>query len=663
MQRLKVPRYIQWIVITGLLFLLLMTLLRFTLVAYFHHPKLFAGLFPAFVLGLRYDLRDISIFCLLLFIIGSFRPLDPIQKKAGRAISFGLWLIFIIVFCVYYAIDFAHYAYLSQRLNGSVLNYLEDAKISSKMVWQTYPVIKIIIAIVIGISVLLSIVTLVYNHVLSKKITSTKQSRLISGIVLFVLFAIAIFGRVGQYPLRWSDAFSIGDDYKAQISLNPFQSFFSSLSYRHATYDSKKVKQYYPWMAGRLGVTNPDSNKLNFERLITSANTGVQPNVVLVICESFSAYKSSMVGNPLNTTPYFNQMVSKGIYFDRCFSPAYGTARGVWAIITGIPDVQFYKTASRNPAAVDQHTIINNFKGYDKHYFLGGSASWANIRGLLTNNIAGVHLYEEGDYKAAKIDVWGISDKNLFLEANKVLAKQQKPFFAIIQTADNHRPYTIPEEDLKSFTKKLLPKDTLVKYGFGNADEYNAFRYTDYSFQQFMEAAKKEKYFNNTLFVFVGDHGIKGDAGKMLPRAFTEQSLTTEHIPLLFYSPSMLKPSRYLYPASQLDVLPTIAGLCNLSYVNTAMGKDLLSKSTQHNAFIIDPETRRIGMIENNLFYSSDINGNAQQIASMVNNDKITLTDSLRYAFRKATDAYYETARYMLLNNKKKGAIMNNEQL
>ena len=37
----------------------------------------------------------------------------------------------------------------------------------------------------------------------------------------------------------------------------------------------------------------------------------------------------------------------------------------------------------------------------------------------------------------------------------------------------------------------------------------NAFRYTDFGFQKFMEAAQKEAYFKNTIFVFVGDHGIR----------------------------------------------------------------------------------------------------------------------------------------------------------
>ena len=150
-------------------------------------------------------------------------------------------------------------------------------------------------------------------------------------------------------------------------------------------------------------MQNPDSLTLNYTREYRFADTPVRkPNVVVVICESFSAYMSSMYGNPLNTTPYFNSLCQQGVFFNRCFTPAFGTARGVWAVITGIPDVEQAKTASRNPLAVDQHTIINDFNGYEKFYFLGGSITWANIRGLLNNNIAGLQIFEEEQFRSKK---------------------------------------------------------------------------------------------------------------------------------------------------------------------------------------------------------------------------------------------------------------------
>lgn len=89
--------------------------------------------------------------------------------------------------------------------------------------------------------------------------------------------------------------------------------------------------------------------------------------------------------------------------------------------MTGIPDIEEVETSSRNPLVVRQHVIANEMGDYAKFYFLGGSASWGEIRGLLSTNIKGLRIYEEGSYTAPREDVWGSSDMNLFKEANKVL--------------------------------------------------------------------------------------------------------------------------------------------------------------------------------------------------------------------------------------------------
>ncbi len=666
MKKLKIPRYIQWLAFTGVIFLLVMSLLRLALVLSFPTPSNDSTpFFDVFVLGLRYDLRDVCIACLFIFLIGTIPALHPLEKKWGRRISFIIWTVFIAAFALFYVIDFANYAYLSQRLRGNLLNLLEDTKISLGLVWQNYHVAWITLGLLILIAVLLALVRWTYNVVLSRPKIATKPSRITWGILFFLLTGMGIFGKFNQYPLRWSDAFAFENDYAANIALNPFQSFFSSLAFRNVSYDPAAVKKAYPWMAGYLGVDKPDSNTLNFERTVQgAADSSLQsspPNIVIVICESFSAYKSSMYGNPLNTTPFFNQLCKQGIFFNRYFTPSYGTARGIWATVTGIPDVDFVNTSSRNPQAVDQHSIINDFTGYSKLYFIGGSTSWANIRGLLTNNINGVHIYEQDDYDAPKLDVWGVSDKNLLLGANKILSQQQKPFFAIIQTADNHRPYSLPDEDKKEFTSLNVSKDSLKKYGFEDVDEYNAFRFTDFCYKKFFDAAQKEKYFSNTLFVFEGDHGIRGDVGNMFPQSWTEE-LSSEHVPLLFYAPQMLQPKEYSFYASQIDVLPTIAGICKISYHNTSLGRDLLdpirlaTDSGKNNCiFIADYDNQRIGVVNNNYYFSYGAGDSGpEKILSVINNQKVVLTDSLRHYYRSLTDAFYETSRYLLLNNKKK---------
>lgn len=565
------------------------------------------------------------------------------------------------------AIDYYHFDYLHQRLNATVLNYLQDAGISFNMMWQTYPLLKISFALVLliflaslGFSILLN------NY--QNQYTFNKRRGWVWYVLSFLLFGILIFGKIGQFPLRWSDAYTLSDDFKANLALNPFQSFISTLSFRNASYDIKKVREGYPLMSQYLGVQNPNNERLNFTRSYNFGDSvSNKPNIVMVICESFSAYKSSMYNNPLNTTPFFNELCKQGVFFDRCFTPAYGTARGVWATITGIPDVESPQTASRNPNAVDQHTIINNFAGYNHLYFLGGSATWANIRGLLTNNIDNLKLYEQNDYNAKKIDVWGISDKNLFLESNKILSKQDKPFFAIIQTADNHRPYTIPEEDRAEFSLKSFGNDSLKRFGFESNEEMNAFRYTDFCYRKFMEAAKKENYFNNTIFVFVGDHGIRyNGALEYFPKAWTEQGLTCEHVPLLFYAPTLFAPKRIHEVCSQVDILPSIASLAKIPYTNNTLGRNLFDTSKMNQssksptlekfAFVIDHDVKTIGLVSNNYYYLKNTKTKKEDFVSITTNQPVIetqQTDSVKKFMSNLTDAYYQTSLYLLLNNKK----------
>jgi phosphoglycerol transferase MdoB-like AlkP superfamily enzyme len=638
-----------------------MTLYRFLFFFNYHGAnRPFSG--SAFLLGMRYDARVVSILGLLMMLLMAVPFLNPMKNKSSHK----FWNAFIglvfIVFLIFYSTDFYYYDYLKQRLNASVLNFLVDAKISFGMMWQTYPMIKMLIAFIFALSVFIF-----WHHRRLKSISETKapeQSNKMN-VLIYVIFVLILsgftFGRLSQYPLRWSDAFAFTDDFKASTSLNPFQSFMSSLQFRNSGYDIKKVKKSYPIIADYIGISKPDSINLNYTRNFVFDSVGNnQPNIVLVICESFSAYKSSMFGNKLNPTPYFNQMCNEGVFFERCFTPAFGTARGVWATITGIPDVEPSKTASRNPLAVDQHTIINDFKGYEKFYFLGGSTTWANIRGLLKNNITDLNIYEQENFTSSKVDVWGISDKNLFLESNKILSKQKKPFFAIIQTADNHRPYTIPEEDLKAFNKVDYLQDTLMKYGFDDNGQYNAFRYTDFNFKQFIEAAKKEVYFKNTIFVFVGDHGLRGNAGNQFPESFSKQEILAEHVPLLFYAPSLLAPKKIRKVASQLDVLPSIATLAKRSYTNTTLGRNLFDTTTiakQRFSFIADPEIKNIALVSNEFYYSRSLINNATTFVSVINNDSVpqnAYMDSIKKRMSTLVEAWYETSKYLLLNNKKK---------
>ena len=666
MKKTFLPKTIRWTFYSGFVFLIIMSLLRFVFVNYFSAPaSADNNLTSSYILGFRYDLRYVTIVMMITLLFSYIKPLNPFDKKLGKQIAIITWMLFSSLLLFFYTADFIHYAYVHQRLNASILSYIDNPLISMQMIWQSYPIITIIIIFLVVEWVLYKFISFTYQLSAKYVRTGSQFKNIIIQTIFFIILLYAAIGNIiykgGQYPLRWSNAYSLGSDYKANVALNPMQSFFSTLNFRSSKIDTDLIKKNYSVIADYLTIPSneQDAQNLQFARIHNPVNNNLEAstikNVVLVICESFSAYKSSMMGNPLNTTPYFNDLKKQGVYFNRAFSPAYGTARGVWAVLTGTPDVLEGKTSSRNPLAVDQHSIIADFKNYEKYYFLGGSASWANIRGVLTNNISDLKIFEQGSYQSSEIDVWGISDKNLFLEANKTLSKNTKPFFAIIQTADNHRPYTIPAEDLKVFVKKTVPKDSLLKYGFENNEEYNAFRYTDFCIEQYIEAAKKEKYFNETLFVFVGDHGIKGDAGTMLPKSFTEQGLTNMHVPLLFYAPSILQPKEYSIPVSQLDVLPSIASLCNIPYTNTTMGKNVfITVQQKDNAiFLYDDFNQQIGVLNNEFYYGYQLKNPSKPIFESALNNEVVKNDSVQKQMDILTKTIYETAKYMLIHNQK----------
>lgn len=651
--KFRLPKTVLWVINLWTIFLLMFTFFRLaTFVAFRPEGEPLSGIASSFLLGLRYDMRWISIILSPIVLISLVPKLSPFYSLKNRRAW--TWYLAVAAFFVFFffAADFGCFSYNKTRLNASALNFAEDPKISMMMLWQSYPMFWLLLALIVAVLSLRWMFRKTHVHVVYKTDGRGIPYQRKWLLAASLLMAFMVYGSTSPQPLKWKTAFTLQDGFRSYLALNPLQNFFATLKFRKPQFSENTAKQYYPLMKEWLQL--PGEN-FSYKREVmgnTSAATS-KPNVVLVMCESFSMYKSSMSGNPLNTTPYFKSLCDSGVFFERCFTPHFSTARGLFATLTGIPDVQLSKFSTRNPLALDQHTIINNFEGYDKMYFLGGSPSFNNFEGLV-KNIDGVQMFTEGKFRQQPVNVWGISDKDLFLEANKTFAQQTKPFFAIVQTADNHRPFMIPEGE-KAFSRAVVPTDTLRKYGFESVNEYNSFRYADYCFQNFIEAAKKEAYFNNTIFVFVGDHGVSGNARAVYPELWTTKRLTDEHVPLLFYSPSLLKAQKRSEVVSQIDILPTIAGIAGEPYTNTTLGRDVLNnKNSNHGAFIIYHDEGQIGLLTDNFYFTKNINFKKEELHLMPSASFTKWQqDSIKFKMSELTTAYYETAKWMLMNNKK----------
>ncbi|RZJ27118.1 MAG: LTA synthase family protein, partial [Flavobacterium sp.] len=155
--------------------------------------------------------------------------------------------------------------------------------------------------------------------------------------------------------------------------------------------------------------------------------------------------------------------------------------------------------------------------------------------------------------------VWGIWDEPFFQYFNKSLRKEKQPFMATIFSVSSHEPYKVPEKYKDKFPK-----------GFVNM--HQPIGYTDYSLKQFFNAAKKEPWFNNTIFVLVADHGntVYYDEYKKI---FNENT-----VPILFYSPSGKYVGVNKDWAQQIDIYPTLLDMIGYKKPFRSWGRSLIGE-------------------------------------------------------------------------------------
>jgi len=652
-------RFLAWNVV---LLVLVFTGMRLAFFTVFDNPAdspQTLTLAEAFYLGAKFDLRLALIINLPFALLGVLPLLNPFRSKRGRTVWLWYFGVASALLLFSYGVDFGHYGYLESRVDGSVLRYLLNPYESAGVVWGSYPVLRGLAAIALAVTSYVLLLRRLFTREAAPAPARPLAARIALGAALVLLYALGIYGKLSYYPLRWSDAYFTTHSFASALSLNPVLYFYETLDNAEVEYDEAAVRAHYPSVAKYLGVEHPDADSLDFTR-IAGKNAEGKPrlNVVIVLLESFAYYKTGLSGNPMNPTPNFDAIADGGVLFRHFYTPHSGTARAVFASVTGLPDIDRTSHSTRSPLLARQNTLLDAFDGWDKFYFLGGSASWGNIRALLQHNVPGLQIYEEGSYTSPRVDVWGISDLALFEEANKVLAQPRtRPFVAVIQTAGNHKPHTIPEDN-HGFVRTTASKDEAKRFGFDTLKELDSMRFIDHSIGEFMRIARQEKYFDDTVFVFYGDHGSPASA-EHRPLAERQLSLPRYHVPLVFYSPKHLTPRVIDEVGSQLDVLPTVVDVAGGTGVNSTLGRDLFDPAFagRRYAFTVERIEKDpvLGLVTNDFYYQADADGDEKllhRLDSKTPREDVSAEDPATAAqLDELATGLYQTARYMRFHN------------
>ncbi len=615
----------------------------------------------AFWMGVRFDLRLAILISLPLLVLTMIPVLNMGRSHRTRTVGKWIYGILIIGAVLFYTADFGHYAYLQQRVDITALILLENPTISAQMVWESYPVVWFL-----SILALLCFTWIkLHDGLVAATVAKTPKYRntshkVVGVIVGGTIYLFSLWGTFAQYALFWSDAFFSRDPFVSALALNPVLYFYDTSNFSEADFDIEKVREYYPTISNWLGVAEPDQDNMNFTReIIPDKKIEPPPNIVIIFMESVGLNRMRLMGNPFDTTPTLDQLAKNGLFFPNFYVPWVSTSRSVFTMVTGIPDVARTKTSSRNPLIRDQYSIISEFVDHDKYYLIGGSASWANIRSLITYNLKDMELLELGDFNRPRVDVWGISDLDLLREAHDLFSKRdsEKPFFAIVQTAANHRPYSIPKDNA-GFINKDQDEQVLQKAGFNSLDQYNAMRFLDHSIGRFMEMADTADYFKNTIFVLFGDHGNADPQAEHMPADDYALRLRSYNVPFIIYAPGLGMDHRRIETVCGLpDLMPTIAGLSGIDYTNKTLGRDVL-KNENGMAFVVNKKISpsSYGVLDSDYYLRIFRNGSGMEFHDLNSPDPaediLSGNEEMVKNYERMTLGILETAKYMLYHNR-----------
>ncbi|MCK5663051.1 MAG: hypothetical protein KAI17_06170, partial [Thiotrichaceae bacterium] len=153
--------------------------------------------------GFRFDLRIILEIMLPLFFLSWIKWLSPFNYPWARY----LWVIYLglgfTLISLVYSFDFGHYAYLVKRLDYTAIRFLENPAISGQMVWESYPVIWISLALLLTISIFTWAVNRLFIHL--AKNPAAKYLWWQNGLIGFcslLIVAFGIYSNFSRYPLR-----------------------------------------------------------------------------------------------------------------------------------------------------------------------------------------------------------------------------------------------------------------------------------------------------------------------------------------------------------------------------------------------------------------------------------------------------------------------------
>lgn len=529
----------------------------------------------AFLSGARFDLAAsaISVAPIALILAPSWGFLN---HKLRRPV-FWAALCYFVVLLGYSYIDVHYYAFSQRHMTFELQNAWAETDAILKIAGMEY------LWPALGFFAVTGGVSFVYLRSM-KGIVLAPDGRgwkgaIIGGTLSFaivaVMFAVFIRGGLQMKPLGVKDAFRSEHVELGVLSLNGLYTTYNSLyeSARGRGHESPlgDIKINPKDKIDVLSLIKDPSREVNDPDYPLLRKFAYKPdeerrlNVVLFIMESWSGKYSKALGGKVSATPFFDSLSEDGLLLTNCLASGQRSIEGLSGLLSSTPvwsGMTFGKGGLLYQTRMEPVGAVFKSMGYETLFIHGARPGSMGFDGLIGRAGFARHISRDDFAVSPATDdgVWGIFDHIAFARANEEFRAIKGPFFATVYSLSSHTPYTVPSKEFEVFGPETEYREFL-----------NSLYYSDQALKIFFEAAKKEEYFKNTLFVIVSDH-TEG-------RATADNKYVSYHIPCLFYAPGTVAPARDARLTAQMDIAPTIMDILKISRPFTSFGRSALSNA------------------------------------------------------------------------------------
>jgi arylsulfatase A-like enzyme len=335
--------------------------------------------------------------------------------------------------------------------------------------------------------------------------------------------------------------------------------------------------------------------------------TSAPPNVIVVLLDDVGYGDLACLGNPVIKTPNIDSLHARSVRFtDFHVSPTcsptraalmtgrYNDATGVWHTICGrnlldpsnVTIARCFKDSGYKTGIFGKWHLGDNYPsrpidvGFDEAVICGGGGISHAPDYFGNDDVDDTYLHNGKweKYEGFSTDIWFREAMNFMSGAHDA----GDPFFCYLATTAAHGPFWAMEKDQAPYegvTGLTVP-------GF-----YGMIANIDDNMGRLVQFLDARKLTDNTIFVFATDNGTTAgeDVYNESMRGMKGSAYEGGHrVPLFVYWPAGGVQGDRDVPAlaAHIDVLPTLAELCNLKN----RGKDVDGKSLRPWLQKADPE-------------------------------------------------------------------------